>query len=111
MLRKELGAWLRRLNASDHETFDILLASGEALANAVEHPLERRMNMVMFSAVEWEGNVLMTVRDFGHWPTVGEQPDRGWGLQLMRALMDWVEIAKSDSGTTVTLCRFLDGRP
>jgi len=31
------------------------------------------------------------------------------GLELMRALMDKVEIAKSHSGTTITLCRHLGG--
>jgi anti-sigma regulatory factor (Ser/Thr protein kinase) len=111
LLRSELRAWLRKLSATEQETFDLVLASGEALANAIEHSLERRTPMILFSAEQREDSVLLTIRDSGHWQTDRRRPDRGVGLQLMCALMDKVEIAKSHSGTTITLCRRLGGRP
>jgi anti-sigma regulatory factor (Ser/Thr protein kinase) len=109
LLRSELRAWLRKLSATENETFDLVLASGEALANAIEHPLERRTLMILFSAEQRVGGVLMTIRDSGHWQTDRNRPNRGSGLQLMHSLMDKVEIAKSRSGTTITLCRQLGG--
>jgi anti-sigma regulatory factor (Ser/Thr protein kinase) len=110
LLRAELRAWLRRLGATGHETFDMLLASGEALANAIQHPLDRRLQMILFSAEHREDNVVITIRDFGRWQTERRRPGAGLGLQLMRSLTDKIEIAKTDSGTTITLCRRLGGR-
>ena len=47
-------------------------------------------------------------RDTGRWRPPGET-GRGRGLAVMRELMDDVEIAPSDQGTTVTLRRRLRG--
>jgi anti-sigma regulatory factor (Ser/Thr protein kinase) len=110
LVRTKLRAWLRTLSATESETFDLLVASGEAVANAVEHPVERRTPMIVFSAERREGGVLLTISDSGHWKAADRRSGRSKGLVLMGALMDKVEIAKTRSGTTITLRRDLAGR-
>ena len=52
-----------------------------------------------------DGVVTMTVRDRGSWraPRGGEATGRG--MELMRALMDSVEVNREEQGTTVHLRR------
>ena len=108
-VRRELRDWLRRLGATDREVFDIVLASGEAFANAVRHPRERRSLMVRVTAAKQGQSVVVTIQDCGRWDFTARRPDGGHGLYLMRTLTDRVEIVKTSSGTRVTLSRRLDG--
>ncbi|MBV8067778.1 MAG: ATP-binding protein [Candidatus Eremiobacteraeota bacterium] len=92
---------------------DIRLAAGEALSNAVEHGRDtpRRRIVVVCS---FEGDVLsVEIRDSGSGfsePSDREsvQPDdrgRGFGIFLMRRLMDEVTFARN--GKVVRLVRHL----
>ena len=90
---------------------DIRLAAGEALSNAVEHG--RRSRSSGFSVhCTFEGDALtIEVRDSGEgfsWPPdrPAVEPDergRGFGIFLMRRLMDDVTFARN--GTVVRLVR------
>jgi anti-sigma regulatory factor (Ser/Thr protein kinase) len=51
-------------------------------------------------------DVSITVRDHGGWKTT-TSPDRGRGLELMRELMDAVEIEAGDLGSTIAMRRRL----
>jgi anti-sigma regulatory factor (Ser/Thr protein kinase) len=44
------------------------------------------------------------VRDHGHWRAAADRGG-GWGLQLMHALMDEVEVEHTSAGTDVLLTR------
>ena len=80
------------------------MASGEALANAIEHagsqaPIEIR---------GWSDDVGITLRitDQGTWaPGATRKSDRGHGLEIMRALMDEVQVHTDDRGTRIDLSR------
>jgi serine phosphatase RsbU (regulator of sigma subunit)/DNA-binding response OmpR family regulator/anti-sigma regulatory factor (Ser/Thr protein kinase) len=82
---------------------DLVLAASEAGSNVVRHayagapgPLEIRM------AVRPKG-VDLVVRDEGRWR---EPTDQGrHGLDIMRAVMDTVDIDTGDSGTTVRMSK------
>ena len=82
---------------------DLVLAASEAGSNVVRHayagapgPLEVRM------AVRPKG-VDLVVRDEGRWR---EPTDQGrHGLDIMRAVMDTVDIDTGDSGTTVRMSK------
>lgn len=102
-LRVELRSWLRTLDAGEREVFDLVLASGEALANAIEHPLERRSPMIFVSAVLRGDNVVITIRDSGRWQNDRRRTHGGRGLEFMRSLMDNVDVDESRTATTVTL--------
>jgi anti-anti-sigma factor len=85
----------------------MVLALGEAIANAAEHaypddapgPLDARFSH------EPDGEVLMLVSDAGRWLRAddAERSHRGHGLALMRAVMDRVDVVPSSTGTRVEL--------
>jgi len=103
-VRRLLRGWLADAGA-DHRAIDaVLLASGEACTNAIEHaygPGERTFEL----EGERDGDhVVLVIRDHGRWrPPRGQ--NRGRGLGLMETFMDEVEVTPSDSGTAVRMRR------
>ena len=101
-IRRSLRAWLARSGVGERQTQDILVAVGEALANAIEHAHSPGRGSVLIGATAREGVVEITVRDHGTW----REPrglNRGLGRSLMAALMDEVDVQTGESGTVVTL--------
>jgi anti-sigma regulatory factor (Ser/Thr protein kinase) len=76
----------------------------EAAANAIEHPIEPAEPVVTVAASVDEEAVTVTVRDTGSWRPSGGPGFRGRGLALIGALSE-LSVARSDSGTSVTLRR------
>jgi anti-sigma regulatory factor (Ser/Thr protein kinase) len=105
-LRRVLGRWLKRLGAGETETYETLVAVGEACANAIAHAYPAGEASFEVEA-GCDGQMLeITVRDHGRWRAArGEERRRG--LTLMEQLMERVEIERGDSGTTVVLRRSL----
>ncbi|MGH2689379.1 MAG: ATP-binding SpoIIE family protein phosphatase, partial [Actinomycetota bacterium] len=100
--RRSLRSWLARCGVGGQQTQDVLVAVGEALANAIEHAHSPGRGSVEIDAVESEGLLEITVRDQGTW----REPrgaNRGLGRSLMAALMDKVDVQTGASGTVVTL--------
>jgi anti-sigma regulatory factor (Ser/Thr protein kinase) len=99
--------WLARAGVRGDVAADLLLACGEACANAAEHAYDDESGSLELDLTrEQSGAVRLTVRDFGSWkmpsPVLG---DRGRGLRLMRLVMDGVEIVRGEAGTVVTMMR------
>ncbi|MDP8942756.1 MAG: SpoIIE family protein phosphatase [Actinomycetota bacterium] len=105
-MRHTLARWLREAGASDAEGREIQFACHEACSNAIEHGFRFREASFDVEALLRDGEVLITVRDSGRWRSPAEG-DRGRGLTLMKALMDWVEVESTSSGTTVLMRREL----
>ena len=80
---------------------DILLATGEALANAVEHALPPVVVRLQWSGIQ---TLTISVKDAGHWKVAATRPYRGRGIAIMTALMDDVTI-DTIGGTTVWVTR------
>ena len=99
--RATLRDWLRA-SIPVGQADEILLASGEALANALEHG---RTPVTL--GLEWVDNTLhLTVRDSGSW-RVSAPPSgrtRGLGIPIMTALTDSLTF-ETTNGTTVRLSR------
>lgn len=105
-IRQQLRRWLEARGASADEIFDIVVACQEACANAVEHAYRPGEHSFELDATYDRGRVRVTVRDDGRWrPPRGT--NRGRGVTMMRGLMDSVDIAHTDGGTTVVLERTL----
>jgi serine phosphatase RsbU (regulator of sigma subunit)/anti-sigma regulatory factor (Ser/Thr protein kinase) len=109
-LRRRLDVWLPQSGAGAEETYDIVLATCEAAANAVEHaygPGEAKFHVTVRAEDE---EVTIEVRDRGAWRDQRD-PRRGRGLAVMRKLMDDVNVTSTDGGTNVRLRRRLrEGR-
>lgn len=108
-MRRRLARWLGAVGAGETEAYEVLVAGGEACANAVAHAYAAGDASYLLEASAGEGDLELVVRDFGAWrePRSGSQ---GRGLELIEALMDEVEIERATSGTTVRMRRRLLGR-
>jgi serine phosphatase RsbU (regulator of sigma subunit)/anti-sigma regulatory factor (Ser/Thr protein kinase) len=105
IMRRLLGHWLDEAGATRADVEDLMLASAEAAANAIEHAYGLEPGVVEVRAwISGEGPVKVAIRDYGSWrPPRGTH--RGRGLMLMEGLADGVEIIRSDEGTTIELSR------
>ena len=99
-MRARLRAWLRPV-MSDGGIDEVLLATGEAIANALEHGVPP---VTMTLCWEAEGRLEVTIRDEGEWRVSSEASSRGLGLPIMSKLMDNVEV-DTVGGTSVNLSR------
>ena len=106
-LRRALRRWLAECQASDAESYDIILACNEACANAIEHAYGPGDASVEVDATFSGEEVAITVRDHGRWRD-SRGNNRGRGLGLIKTLMDSVDIVTNpESGTEVSMTRRL----
>jgi serine phosphatase RsbU (regulator of sigma subunit)/anti-sigma regulatory factor (Ser/Thr protein kinase)/putative methionine-R-sulfoxide reductase with GAF domain len=105
-MRHLLRRWLLHHGADADETYDIVVACQEACANAVEHAYAPGEREFVLEAASLGGTIEIVVRDEGRWRNP-RGVNRGRGLPLMRALMDHVDVRRSDEGTAVVMRRAL----
>ncbi|OBH57782.1 SpoIIE family protein phosphatase [Mycobacterium sp. E2479] len=106
--REQLRDWLNTIEVLPGRETDILLATGEAVTNAIEHGSRNEPRQtVSVEAFLRQNTVVITVSDTGRW--VGDSSAslrsrrRGRGLTLMSGLADDVETRRTSAGTRVTL--------
>jgi serine/threonine-protein kinase RsbW len=106
-LRYAMYGFLGALPLSPDRQDEIVLAIGEAAANAVEHAYCHQEPGVIDVTFWTEGDALcVQIRDHGRWrePSAGPQSvGHGLGIVLMRRLIDCVLIHHDHRGTTVLL--------
>ena len=118
LLRARLRQWLPTAGIGAREANDIVIAAGEAVANAFEHatadrPASAAPVQITLTARVAYTTVQLTVADTGSWrhPPADREPPapgtRGHGIIFMHALMDDVTIDPSAHGTTVTMTKDL----
>jgi anti-anti-sigma factor len=104
-VRRRLSAWLTGLGMGEQDRVGVMVAVGEACANAAEHAYRGAAPgpMHVRASVDVDGVLTVTVRDEGTWRPPDRDPgDRGRGLLIMRQLVDGV-VLEEQGGTTVTL--------
>jgi PAS domain S-box-containing protein len=104
--RETVRRWLTEAGANAVETHDITMACNEACQNAIEHAYELGADLFDVVLERTGAAVSITVRDHGGWKST-TSPDRGRGLELMRELMDAVDVDGSELGSTIALRRRL----
>ena len=106
-LRYAMYGFLGALPLSLDRQDEIVLAIGEAAANAVEHAYRHQEPGVIDVTFWTEGDALcVQIRDHGRWrePSAGPQSvGHGLGIVLMRRLIDCVLIHHDHRGTNVLL--------
>lgn len=105
-LRKTLGRWLRAAGADEDDLFDITLSTSEAAANAIEHAYGAREATFTIRCERDGQTVTVTVRDIGRWRTT-RPPGGGRGLEIMRSLLDDLQVDSDEEGTVVTMTKRL----
>jgi anti-sigma regulatory factor (Ser/Thr protein kinase) len=107
-LRRVTARWLHEAGAEDDEVHDLVMAANEAWQNALEHGTGfARTTIGVDLEVDAGGEVSITVRDAGRRDHSPSDPDRGRGIELMRALADEVTLEIAPHGSTVRLRRVL----
>jgi anti-anti-sigma factor len=105
-VRRRLSNWLTVLGMGEQDRVGVMVAVGEACANAAEHAYRGSEPGPMWvtARVDVDGVLTVTVRDEGTWRPPNRDPgDRGRGLLIMRQLVDGVVLEEEAKGTTVTL--------
>lgn len=106
-LRRPLRQWLRSSGVTPDEESDILVACGEACANAVRHAYPGAAGDMVLAASIVDGLLTVTVHDHGTWRAPADRGG-GWGLHLIDGLMDTSDVHHGADGTTVTMRRALE---
>ncbi len=99
--RAALRQWLQAAGVPPDPAGAVLLATGEAVANAVEHSAGAEVAMEL--SLPAPGVVAVTVSDRGRWKDPVIAPHRGRGFGLMRMLLDEVTVERGDRGTVARL--------
>ncbi|MBM7457747.1 ATP-binding protein [Rhodococcus coprophilus] len=107
-LRRAVRVWLEQLDVDDDRKHDVVLASYEALANAVEHAydIDDDSASLDFEATYLPQDQILEVRvaDHGCWHDADSTPtSRGHGLALIRGLATDVVVDPTPQGTHVTI--------
>ena len=101
--RGSLDAWLEERGMGADPRAAVVLASHEAVANAIQH--SAAATPVTVRGESRPCDFLIEITDEGTWKIPEDPPseERGRGLELIRSLVSETEIRKSDGGTTVRL--------
>jgi serine phosphatase RsbU (regulator of sigma subunit)/anti-sigma regulatory factor (Ser/Thr protein kinase) len=108
-VRQALRQWLSAAGATAEDVTDVLIVVGEAVSNAIEHAYGPRGGDVEVRLELTPPDVLITVRDHGHWrPQRGH--GRGHGMLLIQQCSDEVQFDRGPTGTAVRIRRRLTGQ-
>lgn len=95
---------ISHLCIDDERRFGVLVAVGEAIANAIEHAYHGAAGGLIRLELENQVHQLVTtVEDFGCWRPSVRCDDRGRGIDLMHALVDSVQIFSTRQSTKIVL--------
>jgi serine/threonine-protein kinase RsbW len=105
-LRTAVRTWLAPLGFSDETAEDIVLAVNEAASNCIDHayPTGHIDNAVKLNLWISDLTAHLEIVDHGRWrPARAGVSDRGFGIPIMRRLIDNVFIHHGPTGTAVLL--------
>ncbi len=105
IVRDEMAA----LGIESSRRFGVLVALGEAVANAVEHAYrDDAPGLIRLELGKDERNFILSVEDYGRWRPFVRRENRGRGIELMHAYMDGVQIRSTRESTRIVLRALLD---
>ncbi len=105
-VRSALRNWLDRCGLAPANAYNVLVAAGEACANAIEHGNhDSSGGRILLRAAATADDLRLSVTDTGRWrtPQPAANSHRGRGLVLMQALMDTITVTAGTAGTTVDM--------
>ena len=106
-VRDEVSDLVTPLGFADSAVFDIKVALGEALANAVRHGAPDAGGRVCVDVTAFDDRIVLEIADNGvgfdgkHIASDDLYAPSGRGIMFMRALMDRVEFEPADGGGTL----------
>ena len=104
-LRAALRRWLAAAGVSDHEAYEILVATTEACSNAIRHGAPQATHFDL--RAELNGDLAIVVRSAGRWRERRPSAPGGRGLDIMRQFMDDTEVDGGPDTTEIRMRRRL----
>ncbi|MEV0457938.1 SpoIIE family protein phosphatase [Catellatospora methionotrophica] len=105
-MRRSLTAWCAVRHVADTTVARLMLAVGEAAANAIEHAYlgQAPRSVSVTVSQEPDGTLVATIADTGSWRSPAHPgSDRGRGILIMRRVSDTFERHTTAGGTTIRL--------
>jgi anti-sigma regulatory factor (Ser/Thr protein kinase) len=107
LVRDAVRIWLEGTELARSDAEDLLLATWEICANAIEHAAHPTEDLVRVHASVDATRVRLVVDDTGQFVASAPRLDRGLGLRLAEDLASTVEIDVGERGTSVALEKYL----
>lgn len=104
-LRADIRDWLSSQGLENATVDDVVLATFEAVTNAIEHGYRGDVREFVVVELSFRDDLHVTVRDRGRWTQQVRRPERGRGQEIMRSVMDEVSIESERHGTVVRMRR------
>lgn len=102
-IRRALRGLAHTLALDQEQTENLLVAVGEAVSNSVEHAYPGSRGTIYLRARRDGPSLVVEIEDRGRWRRPSATRRQGYGLELMRALMDSANVDTTEHGTTVRL--------
>jgi PAS domain S-box-containing protein len=99
--RRFVSRYARVAQLGPERSFDLVIAVGEAVANAVEHAYRGATGDFVLRLDYRDEKIVGEVCDLGTWRDRQPSPERGRGLAILRATTRRLELSRSEQGTTV----------
>jgi len=103
LARDSIRSYAERRGLESIHAFDLVLAAGEAIANAIEYGARGPETTFSVELSAGDGEVLVRVESDGHWRCTPSHEDRGRGIAIMRACAKHVEVSSTSERTLLTL--------
>jgi PAS domain S-box-containing protein len=99
--RRFVSRFARVVALDADRSFDLALAVGEAVANAIEHAYQEAPGDFMLRLSLRDDTIFGEVQDLGSWREPCPSSDRGRGLEILAAITRSFEVSRGAAGTTV----------
>ena len=103
LARDATRSYVERAGLAPDKVFDVVVAAGEAVANAIEHGSRAPDATFGLELASVDSEVLVRVESHGHWRSTPSQSERGRGIHIMRACAQHVEITSTVDRTQLIL--------
>jgi anti-sigma regulatory factor (Ser/Thr protein kinase) len=103
LAREAVGHFSSAFIPEGDRRYEIVSAVGEAVANAIEHGESQNGSVFHIHAAVRSDDLVLEVRNPGHWRSFTPSIDRGRGLHIMRTYAQKLEISSAQDETRVKL--------
>ena len=101
LIRQAICKLAQGVNLNADQTFSLQVAVGEAVSNVIEHAYLRAPGAFSVRIVKEKEQLHARIEDEGKWRPA-RQDGRGYGMSIIRSLMENVEVNLTSGGTTLT---------
>jgi anti-sigma regulatory factor (Ser/Thr protein kinase) len=103
LARDATRSYAERAGFARERVFDVIVAVGEAVANAIEHGSRADGALFVLELSTVDDEMVVRVESSGHWRSTPSQGERGRGVQIMRACASRVQLASTVDRTRLML--------